>query len=120
MKIGKLIRAMNGLKVETGSLVCMGCGYEHNCSTRGCAILRAAIDTLSEFEWIDPKVELPPEDSVVLVVADGKPASNLTLKDAYELASYSKDEGWIMEAYPEWENAVVKKWMHIPEVPYET
>lgn len=120
MTISKLIQALNRLKVETGSLACMGCGREHNCSTRGCAILREAIDTLSGFECVDPKVELPPEDSVVLVVADGKPASNLTLKDAYELASYSKDEGWIMEAYPEWENAVVKKWMHIPEVPYET
>ena len=98
----------------------MGCGYEHDCSTRGCAILRAAIDTLSEFEWVDPKVELPPEDIVVLVVVDGKPVPNLTLEDAYELASYSKDEGWIMDAYPEWENPVVKKWMYIPEVPYET
>ena len=41
------------------------------------------------------------------------------MKDAYELAYYSKDEGWILEAYPEWEDAVVKKWMNIPEVQYE-
>ena len=120
MTISKLIQALNGLKVETGSLACLGCGHEHNCSTHGCAILREAIDTLSGFEWIDPKVELPPEDVVVLVVVDGKPGPNLTLKDAYEFASYSKNEGWILEAYPEWEDAVVKKWMNIPEVQYET
>ena len=65
-----LLRALRRLKVETGSLACFGCGYEHNCSTHGCAILREAIDTLSGFEWIDPKVELPPEDVVVLVVVD--------------------------------------------------
>ena len=119
MTISKLIQALNGLKVETGSLACMGCGHEHNCSTNGCAILREAIDTLSGFEWIDPKVELPPEYDIVLVIVDGKPSPNLTLKDAYELAYYSKDEGWILEAYPEWEDAVVKKWINIPEVQYE-
>lgn len=26
------------------SLACLGCGYEHNCGTSGCAILQAAID----------------------------------------------------------------------------
>ena len=78
MKIEELIQALNGLKVETGSLACMGCGHEHNCSTHGCAILREAIDTLSGFEWIDPKVELPPEDVVVLVkhISGACPASS--------------------------------------------
>lgn len=37
-----LIKALEQLKVETGSLACLGCGYEHNCSTKGCAILRKA------------------------------------------------------------------------------
>ena len=115
-----LLIGLRGLRVETGSLACLGCGHENGCGIHGCAILREAIDTLSGFEWIDPKVELPPEDVVVLVVVDGKPGPNLTLEDAYEFASYSKDEGWILEAYPEWEDAVVKKWMNIPEVQYET
>lgn len=38
------MRALRGLKVQTGSLVCLGCGYEHHCSTRGCAILRNAVE----------------------------------------------------------------------------
>lgn len=37
-----LLDALRKLKVETGSLACLGCGYEHNCSTQGCAILRKA------------------------------------------------------------------------------
>ena len=36
----ELIAALRRLKVETGSLVCLGCGYEHNCGIHGCAILR--------------------------------------------------------------------------------
>lgn len=33
---------LNLLKVETGSLVCLGCGHEHDCSVHGCAIIREA------------------------------------------------------------------------------
>ena len=35
-----LLDALRTLKVQTGSLACLGCGHEHNCSTEGCAILR--------------------------------------------------------------------------------
>ena len=38
----QLLKALRHLKVETGSLACFGCGWEHNCSTEGCAILREA------------------------------------------------------------------------------
>lgn len=38
----ELIKALSRLKVETGSLACLGCGYERNCSTQGCRILREA------------------------------------------------------------------------------
>lgn len=48
----ELIAALRRLKVETGSLVCLGCGYEHNCGIHGCRILREAVawleQTLSE------------------------------------------------------------------------
>lgn len=42
-----LIAALKRLKVETGSLACLGCGYADHCSTHGCAILRAAVDRIS-------------------------------------------------------------------------
>ena len=60
----ELIAALRRLKVQTGSLACLGCGHEHNCSTSGCAIIREAVDKLCGMEWIDAEVELPPEDDV--------------------------------------------------------
>jgi len=115
----EIIKALSNLKVETGSLICLGCGHEHNCSTHGCAIINAAVDALSTLVWVDPALELPPEDAGVLAVVSGRPETNLTLEDAYEIAFYSENEGWIIDAYPGWENAEVKMWMHIPEVSYE-
>lgn len=43
-----LLAALGRLKVETGSLACMGCGYEQNCGVHGCAVLRAAEERLRE------------------------------------------------------------------------
>lgn len=39
----ELIASLRRLKVQTGSLACLGCGWEHNCGIHGCAILREAI-----------------------------------------------------------------------------
>ena len=46
----ELIQALNRLKVQTGSLVCLGCGYEHNCTTKGCRIMREAVEQLGKKE----------------------------------------------------------------------
>ena len=46
----ELIAALKRLKVETGSLVCLGGGHEHNCGIHGCAILRAAVDALEAMD----------------------------------------------------------------------
>ena len=35
-----LLDALRSLKVQPGSTACFGCGWEHNCGTEGCAILR--------------------------------------------------------------------------------
>lgn len=43
MSIDELLRALEWLKVETGSLACLGCEYESNCGMHGCGILREAI-----------------------------------------------------------------------------
>ncbi len=42
MKIEDLIAALRRLKVQTGSLACLGCGLEHDCGVHGCRILREA------------------------------------------------------------------------------
>ena len=46
MKREELIKALRRLKVQTGSLACMGCGHEHGCSVHGCAIIAEAIAQL--------------------------------------------------------------------------
>lgn len=48
-----LLAALRRMQVETGSLVCLGCGYEHNCSIHGCAILREAVKALEAPEPAD-------------------------------------------------------------------
>lgn len=48
MSTGTLVKALNRLKVQTGSLACLGCGHEHGCSVHGCAIIRAAVEKLQE------------------------------------------------------------------------
>lgn len=48
MEIPQIIKALRRNMVETGSLICVGCGREHNCSTHGCAIMKEAADALEE------------------------------------------------------------------------
>lgn len=48
MRDEELLAELGRLKVETGSLACMGCGYEHNCGVHGCAILRKTIAWLEK------------------------------------------------------------------------
>ena len=68
-------------------------------------------------EWIDPAVELPPDDDMVLAIVSGKPADNITLEDAYELASYGSEDGWIVEQYELWETPTVTWWRPLPDPP---
>lgn len=49
MTTNELITALQRLKVESGSIVCLGCGYEHNCGIHGCAIIREAVHRLYDF-----------------------------------------------------------------------
>lgn len=49
MEFFELAEALRSMKVETGSLVCLGCRHEDNCGIKGCAILKnaaSAIDIL--------------------------------------------------------------------------
>ena len=46
MERKQLLDALRRMQVETGSLVCWGCGREHNCGVHGCAIIREAVNQL--------------------------------------------------------------------------
>lgn len=48
MSIEELLRDLEWLKVETGSLACLGCECENNCGMHGCRILREAIACIRE------------------------------------------------------------------------
>lgn len=144
MEVNKLVELLRKVKIETGSMACLGCGYEHNCSLHGCAILRETADQLERLNnfsesqcakllaekgqlrqeaayipvWVSVKDGMPKTGGQVLVIASGKPMSNLTLYDAYELAEYTP-EGWVFETWPEWEDANVTHWMPLPAAPEE-
>lgn len=68
-------------------------------------------------EWISVNDRLPDGFGEVLVIVSGKPQKNITLDAAYELAEYDHGEGWIIEMWPEWEDAVVTHWMPLPQPP---
>ena len=91
MTTNDLLEALARLRVETGSLACLGCGHEHNCSTHGCAILRAAADLIERLSaenakaeaerdalrekqrWIPVTERLPDErDAVIILLKDGQ------------------------------------------------
>lgn len=61
----ELIAALRRLKVETASLVCVGCGHEHDCGIHGCAILREMI------AWMER------------TLAEGRPHSVMECRDEH-------------------------------------
>lgn len=50
MKNEEIVKWLRSKKVETGSLLCLGCGHEHNCGIHGCAVMRAAADAMENLQ----------------------------------------------------------------------
>ena len=59
----ELLDSLRRLKVQTGSLACLGCAHEDNCGIHGCAILREMI------AWLER------------TLAEGRPHSVMEYKD---------------------------------------
>lgn len=70
-------------------------------------------------KWISVEERLPEISDVVLVIASGKPRENIELHDAFLIASFWGDEGWIADGYEEWDAVNVTHWMPLPEPPKE-
>ena len=68
-------------------------------------------------EWVSVENALPPEHEPVLCIVSGKPNPNITLEDAYQLGSWNKADGWIIDEWLDWEGANVTWWMKLPEPP---
>lgn len=44
----EIVRNLRRLKVQTGSLACLGCGYEHSCGIHGCRIMWEAATLIEQ------------------------------------------------------------------------
>lgn len=49
MKPEELVTALRRGMVETGSLVCLGCGHEYQCRVHGCAVMREAAAVIERY-----------------------------------------------------------------------
>lgn len=126
MKNEEIVKALRRLKVETGSLVCMGCGREHNCGILGCRIVREAAELIEKLtdrcaryaeeiavaqertRWVPVTERLPEVGRKVLIswTANGE----ICFDTAFRLI-----DGW---SATHWElSADVTHWMPLPEGP---
>lgn len=53
MKRDEIVSGLRRLKAETGSIACLGCGWEHSCGVHGCRLMREAADMLENDETYD-------------------------------------------------------------------
>ena len=62
----ELIAALRRLKVQAGSIACLGCGYEHSCSVHGCRIMRLAAERLERLAGPEGLTAMPITKGYVL------------------------------------------------------
>lgn len=101
--------------------------YQHNKSLGDSKAARAwqgAIQLLYDMptltlsnEWVSVEDAMPPEHEPVLCIVNGKPKANITLEEAYQLGSWNRADGWIIDEYLDWEDADVSWWRKLPEPP---
>ena len=140
-----LVRELRRVKVQTGSLMCLGCEYENGCGIHGCALMLEAADTIerlnafdksnsyrlllknrkleerlvemkNKLRWRVASHELPKKHDNVLVCVNGI-FKEISFHNAIQIGFYAGEEGWIIDGYEEWENANVSHWMPLPDMP---
>ena len=107
--------------VETGSLICMGCGHEHNCGIHGCAIIREAAVRLEKMRWIPVDEKKPePYETVIVSVATRngyeEPVSFETLA-AYERRTDVWEDGLDGSPVTKADYERVTHWTPMPQPP---
>ena len=81
----EIVKWLRSNKVETGSLLCLGCGYQHHCSVHGCAVMRAAADAMEN---------LMTENAALHQIAEKQADMNVTLtKQVLEMAKNLCEKG---------------------------
>ena len=117
----ELITALKRMMVETGSLICMGCGHEHNCGIHGCAIIREAAVRLERMQWIPVDEKKPePYETVIVSVATRngyeEPVSFETLA-AYERRTDVWEDGLDGSPVTKADYERVTHWTPMPQPP---
>ena len=105
----KLLKALGRLSVETGSLACLGCGWEHDCSTHGCAILRVVRFALEDAEARADEAEA----SLAAAVRDMEAmAATIRARSIYdtECSFLCKYDGPVEDYCPGWEGEECFRW----------
>lgn len=56
-----IVQSLRRIAEGTPGINCTGCGYEHNCGTHGCAVMREAADKLNTYEqknafWMEDQI----------------------------------------------------------------
>ena len=64
----EIVKWLRSKKIETGSLLCLGCGYEHNCGIHGCAVMRAAADAMENLQTENASLHQIAEKQAVMNV----------------------------------------------------
>lgn len=120
---------VKALRVCSSGGSCLHCPYcniaasKFRCNEKDAdvaALIEAQAEEIEKLKarvprWIPVEERLPESDEDVLLIVNGK-VDNVTLIDAYELGSFSKSDGWILEMWPEWEDPKVTHWMPLPGV----
>ena len=105
----KLLKALGRLSVETGSPACLGCGWEHDCNTHGCAILRGIRFALEDAEARADEAEA----SLAAAVRDME-AMAATIRarpiDDTECCFLCKYDGPVEDYCPGWEGEECFQW----------
>ena len=66
----EIVKWLRSKKVETGSLLCLGCGHENDCGIHGCAVMRAAADAMENLQT---------ENAALHQIAEKQAVMNVTL-----------------------------------------
>ncbi|MBE6723282.1 MAG: DUF551 domain-containing protein, partial [Ruminococcaceae bacterium] len=137
LTVEELVGALRRNMVETGSLVCLGCGHEHNCSTHGCAIMRAAVNTLESLiaerdgyreqlsAALAENMRLAEQVPHWISVKDRLPKTNKDVSVIYEKKNGLQRRGiGFVGSFKEWyiangRSPEVLYWMPLPEAPKE-
>ena len=81
----EIMKWLRSKKVETGSLLCLDCGHEHNCGIHGCAVMRAAADAMENLQT---------ENASLHQIAEKHAVMNVTLtKQVLEMAKNLCEKG---------------------------